>query len=82
MCATPRQLFKSSFIVFLGAKRGRFGHANTHISMAKDMTRVTGSKNAALLLGSKQAFEFNPVVSRRFTEETVGVCELMVTQRV
>lgn len=43
--------------------------------MAKDMTRMTGSKNAALLLGLKQqACEFNPVVSRRFAEETAGVC--------
>lgn len=51
--------------------------------MAKDMTRMSGTKNAALLLGSKQhACELNPVVSRRFTEETAGVCWLIVTQRV
>lgn len=42
---------------------------------------MAGSKNAALLLGLKQACEFNPTVSRRFTQQTVGVCELIVTQR-
>lgn len=54
--STRRQLFKKQLSrLFLGAKPGRHGHASTHRSAARGRTRVTGSKNAALLLGQTPA---------------------------
>lgn len=71
MTAFPKQFY---CCFFLGANEGWFGHANVLISMAKNMTRMTGSMNPALLLHLKQRASALMPFLGRFTEQTADVC--------
>lgn len=78
MTALPKQFY----CLFLGVNEGCPGHANTLVSMAKNMARMTGSKNAALLLHERQQPPVLTPFFSRFADQTADVCLLIMKCRV